>query len=62
MQKVFSASSDSTVKVWDSSKGTLLNTMNHHKVFRFKKTLLLIKNRKFLTKSLQGLCEMFVVR
>ena len=28
---IFSASSDTTVKVWNSSKGTLLNTMNLHK-------------------------------
>lgn len=30
---VFSASSDSTVKVWNSTKGTLLNTLRLHKVF-----------------------------
>lgn len=29
---VFSASSDSTVKIWNSSKGTLLNTLRLHKV------------------------------
>jgi WD repeat-containing protein 48 len=46
---LFSASSDSTVKVWNASKGTLLNTLSNHK--DYVKCLAYAKDKNLLASA-----------